>query len=295
MARDVESVGKVFDVLNVYDARDPTAVLPDARERARTASRRRVDAIGWHSGKRLDGLRVGVPQEYFPREISPSILEPVRRAIRSLKARGAVVVPTSMPNTGYALSAYYVLASAEASSCLARFDGIQYGSHVRPPPGTDIASSGTGALYAHSRTAGFGREVKKRILLGTYALSADAFDNYFLQAQRVRQRVKEDFDGVFGMRDHRLDEVEVEDGVQGDGVDVLLHPSAIQTAPELGLSGQGYVQDVLTVPASLAGVPGLSVPMSGEDGWPVGVSIVGQWGSEPLLFAVGQAVEDVQE
>ncbi|GLB41619.1 putative allows the formation of correctly charged Gln-tRNA(Gln) through the transamidation of misacylated Glu-tRNA(Gln) in the mitochondria [Lyophyllum shimeji] len=292
MAGCVEDTELVFDVLNVYDEKDPTAALPETREAARRACERRMEEMGWSEG-RLDGLRIGIPQEYFPAEMTDAVLQPLRRTIAGLQAKGAVVVPVSMPATAYALSAYYVLASAEASSCLARFDGVEYGLHVRPPPGTDLATTSTAELYALSRSAGFGREVKKRILLGTYALSADAFDNYFLQAQRVRQLVKDDFDRVFGIPDYR----QCTTGETGsEGVDVLVHPSAIQTAPRLDGEGGGgletYVQDVLTVPASLAGLPALSVPVAGE-GWPVGVSVVGQWGCESVVFAVGRAAERI--
>jgi len=218
----------------------------------------------------------------------------------------------TMKNTKYALSAYYVLASAEASSCLSRYDGVEYGLNVRAP----ADSTSTANIYAHSRTKGFGSEVRKRILLGTYALSADAFDNYFLQAQRIRQLVKEDFDKVFRVPDYRNSRflsssnnaLENKDA----GVDILLHPSAIQTAPLLenpvqagGNGIQTYLQDILTVPASLAGLPGLGVPMcTNRDGdglneiqretLPVGFSIIGQWGCEKMLFAVGRAVEGLQ-
>ncbi|RDB18444.1 Glutamyl-tRNA(Gln) amidotransferase subunit A, mitochondrial [Hypsizygus marmoreus] len=297
LAGTVFDVKRVFNVLNVYDAKDPTASTPEARRRAGEACSNRLHNLGLSTGS-LHGLRVGIPQEYFPEELTPAILRPLRRTLAALRKKGATIVPVSMPATSYALSAYYVLASAEASSCLARFDGVEYGLNVRPPPGTDIASSSVGALYAHTRSAAFGQEVQRRILLGTYALSADAFDNYFLQAQRVRQLVKDDFNRVFAAPNFQYSDT---GGVgSDDGVDVLIHPSAIQTAPLLDAGpdvdgqGQEYVQDVLTVPASLAGVPGLSVPMkvgAEGDGWPVGVSIIGQWGCEEMVFAVGQAVE----
>jgi len=131
----------------------------------------------------LKGLRVGIPQEYFPSELSPEIIEHVRSVLTALKVNGAIIVPVSLPSTSYALSSYYVLASAEASSNMARYDGIQYGSHVKPAPGTNLRKISN--VYAQTRSAGFGLEVQKRILLGTYSLSADAFDNYFLQAQRL--------------------------------------------------------------------------------------------------------------
>jgi aspartyl-tRNA(Asn)/glutamyl-tRNA(Gln) amidotransferase subunit A len=228
------------------------------------------------------------------------------------------VLPVSLPNTRYALSAYYVIASAEASSNLARYDGVQYGMHVPLPPDSVALSPGAG--YAHTRTAGFGAEAKRRILLGTYALTAEyapssaptfkishiefyiysAFDNYFLQAQRLRQCIRDDFMRVFRVPDPlsarpatRRNEA---------GVHILLHPSAVRTAPHLdeeqvdGLDT--YTQDVLTVPASLAGLPALSVPIAvrgGEgNGWPLGVSVVGQWGCERMALAVGATIEDAE-
>lgn len=120
---------------------------------------------------RLDGLRVGVPQEYFPAELSPDITSQIRQALTSLSNLGATIVPVSLPSTPYALSAYYVIASAEASSNLARYDGVRYGAQVPPPPGSD--NTRTSNVYAHTRDWGFGNEVKKRILLGTYALTAE--------------------------------------------------------------------------------------------------------------------------
>ncbi|KAF8639097.1 hypothetical protein AX17_001740 [Amanita inopinata Kibby_2008] len=283
LSRDVHSTKRIFDVLNVYDDKDPTAALEDVRKQAALDTVERMKEWNDVNGS-LQGLRVGVPQEYFPSEMSPVIRECVRRIIFGLQSRGATVVPVSMPSTSYALSAYYVIANAEASSNMARYDGVEYGLQVRPPPGADLTK--TARVYAHTRTAGFGREVQKRILLGTYALTADAFDNYFLQAQKVRQLVKEDFNKAFILPDH----LNKRSG-ERDGVDVLIHASAIRTAPPLAESGglSTYVQDVLTVPASLAGVPAVSVPAgSGEDGWPVGVSVVGQWGSEECLMRVGE-------
>jgi aspartyl-tRNA(Asn)/glutamyl-tRNA(Gln) amidotransferase subunit A len=134
--------------------------------------------------------------------------------------------------------------------------------------------------------------VQKRILLGTYALTADAFDNYFLQAQRVRQRIKTDFDSAFRVPNAQLSSPLP----NSDGVDILLHPSAIRTAPRLdsdATSGLGpYLQDVMTVPASLAGLPAVSVPAGlAADGWPVGVSVVGQWGSDELVMCIGKVIE----
>ncbi|KAI9440754.1 amidase signature enzyme [Lactarius indigo] len=293
IGKNVASTSQVFDVLSKFDERDPTAARSNTREKARElSSEQMVEGLSLDF-RDLTGLHIGIPQEYFPASLDNSIISPFRRVIRALKTRGATVLPVSLPNTRYALSAYYVIASAEASSNLARYDGVQYGTHVPLPPGA--ISRSPADVYAHSRTAGFGAEVKRRILLGTYALTADAFDNYFLQSQRLRQCIRDDFMRVFRVPNP----LAVSPMCNEAGVHVLLHPSAVRTAPRLdeqdGLDA--YTQDVLTVPASLAGLPALSVPIAAGaegDGWPLGVSIVGQWGCEKMVLAVGAAIEDVE-
>ncbi|KAJ7623717.1 amidase signature domain-containing protein, partial [Roridomyces roridus] len=283
MAKDVAGTKRVFDVLNAHDSKDPTSVSSAVRQLAAQEANK-----AWPTSS-LANLRIGIPQEYFPSELSDEVLTPVRAAIAGLQSQGATVVPVSLPSTPYALSAYYVISSAEASSNMARYDGVEYGLHVPPPPGSNLKN--TASIYAHTRSAGFGPEVQKRILLGTYALTADAFDNYFLQAQRVRQLVRDDFNQVFRARD-----VLTSSPANADGVDVLIHPSAIRTAPPLEASGDDgigtYVQDVLTVPASLAGLPALSVPVQ-KEGWPVGVSVVGQWGCDDVVLRVGGFLESL--
>jgi len=293
IGKDVASTSRVFDILSKFDERDPTAARSSTRENARElCSEEMVERLSSDSGD-LTGLRIGIPQEYFPASLDSSIVSPFRRVVRALKTRGATVLPVSLPNTPYALSAYYVIASAEASSNLARYDGVQYGLQVPLPPGAITRSPAD--VYAHTRTAGFGAEAKRRILLGTYALTADAFDNYFLQSQRLRQCIRDDF-----MRAFRVpNPLAVSPVHNEEGVHALLHPSAVCTAPHLdeqdGLDV--YTQDVLTVPASLAGLPALSVPIAAGaegDGWPLGVSIVGQWGCEKMILAIGSAIEDVE-
>ncbi|KEP49099.1 glutamyl-tRNA(Gln) amidotransferase subunit A [Rhizoctonia solani 123E] len=283
LASSVADVELVYGVLAQYDPRDPTSAPEDLRHAAKQKTMNKLPESG-----RLDGIKIGIPQEYFPHELDPASLVPFRTFLNTLQSRGAQLVSVSLPNTSYALSAYYVLASAEASSNLARYDGVRFGLRVDVAPGTDL-SDAAGA-YTATRTAGFGREVKKRVLLGTYALSADAFENYFLQAHRVRALVRSDFDRVFGKS-----VLTTHGDEQGSTVDVLVHPSAIRTAPRLDANPDAldaYVQDVLTVPASLAGLPALSVPCGyGPDGWPVGASIVGQWGSDQLVCRVGTSSE----
>ncbi|TFK48463.1 amidase signature enzyme [Heliocybe sulcata] len=293
LTRNTKDIADVFPVLNDYDAKDPTSIPLPVRAKAskllsvHTFSRWNRDA------SYLSGLRIGIPQEYFPAEIQSSVVSPIRALFTELRGLGATLVPVSLPSTSYALSAYYVIASAEASSNLARFTGIEYGTHVGPPPEADLTKASR--VYAHSRSNGFGREVQKRILLGTYALSADAFDNYFLQAQRVRKLVKRDFDHVFAVP-NVLSSSPSEASSQSK-VDVIMHPSAIRTAPPIDSGSESldtYVQDTLTVPASLAGLPALSVPAgTADDGWPVGVSVVGQWGCDELVLRVGEIVQAV--
>ncbi|RDX54136.1 amidase signature enzyme [Lentinus brumalis] len=296
LAQDVHTVRRVHNALAIYDSRDPTAAPSHIREKAAQLSRSHLQQT---QDDGLNGLRIGIPQEYFPTELQDNIVAPVRRILEQLRARGATLVPVSLPSTRYALSAYYVISSAEASSNLARYDGIEYGMRVEPPPGADLVK--TANVYAHTRSLGFGKEVQRRMLLGTYALSADAFENYFLQAQRVRKLIKADLDRVFCVPNA----LNGSPSAPADGVHVLLHPSAIQTAPKLpgkddanaeSSTLDAYVQDVMTVPASLAGLPAMSVPGGkGADGWPIGVSVVGQWGCDELVMRVGEVIESCQE
>ncbi|KAG8221144.1 amidase signature domain-containing protein [Butyriboletus roseoflavus] len=281
LSKSVDTVKEVFDVISVYDVRDPTAASPELRKMASSIVGSCLTQV--FSSVRtngLGGLRIGIPQEYFPLELDSSITSSLRTIIRSLRDAGASIRPVSLPAMQYALS-------------------------LRVPPPSGASRSKPSNVYAHSRSAGFGREVQKRILLGTYALTADAFDNYFLQAQRVRARIKADFNSVF--RHPCVHLTHPESFVPPDGVDVLLHPSAIRTAPRLaGKQDDGgewcdasstdeYLQDVMTVPASLAGLPALTVPVGlGEDGWPVGVSIVGQWGMDELVLRIGRVVEGIR-
>ncbi|KAG7094141.1 hypothetical protein E1B28_007753 [Marasmius oreades] len=311
MAKSTFQVRRAFDVLETPDPNDPTSVSKRLRE-ATAGVLREFSPLKRRSPFEDSQLRVGVPQEYFAQELSPSIYNSVRTILKALKDLGAQIIPVSLPSTSYALSAYYVLASAEASSNLARYDGIEYGTRIPLPPGSD--SRKASKVYSHTRTQCFGDEVRKRLLLGTYALTADAFDNYFLQAQKVRQLVRNDFDRVFRWPNLRTAEGLSSSSLSAEGVDVLIHPSAIRTAPLLPRETAStatkssmdpldtYLQDVLTVPASLAGLPALNIPVptiqddnvsadSDQDGWPVGVSIVGQWGCDRLVMDLGMVVE----
>ncbi|KAL9713419.1 Trimeric GatFAB AmidoTransferase(AdT) complex subunit [Leucoagaricus gongylophorus] len=173
LASNVCDIRRTFEVISIYDAKDPTSATSEVRAHASEELETRLSQ--WINDKKcrklLQNIRIGIPQEFFPSELTSSIINPVRHVIRSLRDQGALIIPVSLPTTSYALSSYYVLASAEAGSNLARYDGIQYGCHVRPPSGSDITKISDN--YALTRTKGFGDEVKRRILMGTYALVAE--------------------------------------------------------------------------------------------------------------------------
>ena len=220
----------------------------------------------------VNGLRIGVPAEYFAEGLDPEVREAVERAIDALRDGGAEIRSISLPHTRYAVPAYYVLATAEASSNLARFDGVRYG--YRKPGATTL-----GSMYRESRDAGFGAEVKRRILLGTYALSAGYYDAYYRKAQQVRRLLAEDFLKVFGSE-----------------VDAIVTPVAPTPAFKLGEKTDDplamYLADIYTVTASLAGICGLSVPAGvSREGLPIGVQILGAHFDEATVLRVGRSVE----
>ena len=222
----------------------------------------------------LSGLRVGVPREYFISGIQPEVETTVRAAIRQLEELGAEIKTVSLPHTEYALPVYYLIAPAEASANLARYDGIRFG-----------LSSDAGELlerYYKSRGAGFGAEVKRRIMLGTYALSAGYYDAYYGQAQKVRTLIKTDFDQAF------------------EDVDVIAAPIAPSTAFRFGEHSDDplamYLEDVFTLPANLAGVPGLAFPVGfDQQGLPVGMQLMGPHFREDLLLSTTHAYQMVTD
>lgn len=252
----------------------------------------------------LSQLTIGIPTEYNITELDPAIRATWAAAASALQAQGAKIVPVSLPTTKQALAAYYVLAPAEASSNLAKYDGVRYGARGE---GSDGAGQ---TLYSETRGAGFGEEVKRRILLGTYSLSSDAIDNYFVQAQRVRRLVRRDFDRVF-CRQNPLYEAEQFDLSDMDGataledkkgppqVDFLLCPTAPTFSPRLNdLEGQSsvdaYMNDVFTVPASLAGLPAISVPAKVEGSqFPAGLQLIGQSWDDHRMLLVAEQLSDL--
>jgi aspartyl-tRNA(Asn)/glutamyl-tRNA(Gln) amidotransferase subunit A len=261
-ARSVEDVACVLQAIAGHDPLDATSApepVPDF-----TAAARRG----------IEGLRIGVPKEYFPAGLDAEVAGAVRGAIDAAEGLGARLVEISLPHTGYAIPAYYIIATAEASSNLARYDGVRYG----------FRATGSGAtlsdLYVRTRTEGFGAEVKRRIMLGTYVLSAGYYDAYYLKGQKVRTLVRRDFETAF------------------ERVDAILTPTSPTPAFRFGEKVDDplsmYLSDVFTVTLNLAGLPGMSIPCGlSRDGLPIGVQIVGKPFDEATVLRVAGALEGV--
>jgi aspartyl-tRNA(Asn)/glutamyl-tRNA(Gln) amidotransferase subunit A len=257
-ATDVRGSARLMEVIAGHDRHDATSLNTP------------VGSYESACGASLKGLRVGIPEEYFAAGLSPDVESAVRAALSKLESDGCVVEPVKLPHTRFAVATYYVIATAEASSNLARFDGVRYGLRV--------ASKSLRDMYGATRDAGFGKEVKRRILLGTFVLSAGYYDAYYLRAQKVRTLIRRDFEEAFAR------------------VDVIASPTAPTTAFKLGEKVDDplamYLSDIYTLPASLAGVPALSVPCGlGADGLPIGLQLVAPALQESRLFTFASAVE----
>lgn len=229
-----------------------------------------------------------MPAEYNIQSLSTQVRDAWSRSLSRLQEAGHSVHELSLPSTKQALSAYYVLAPAEASSNLAKYDGVRYGTRATGP---DAAG---GVLFSQTRGQGFGDEVKRRILLGTYSLSSKAIDNYFIQAQKLRRLVQADFDRAFKLANPLLEA----GAASEDGVDVILTPTAPTLPPTLeDVARQSpiemYMNDVFTVPASLAGLPALSVPFRSDEGTRlrIGMQVLGQFGDDELVLEAGEVLE----
>jgi len=259
-AADVRSAARILEVIAGRDPADATTVDVPVGD---------YEAV---CGRSIKGMRIGLPQEYFADGLAQSVREAVERIAAAFQEQGAEVVPVSLPHTQYGISTYYVVATAEASSNLSRFDGVRFGLRVEEP-GADLAR-----MYRETRGAGFGPEVKRRIMLGTYALSSGFYDAYYRKAQQVRTLIRQDFDHVFA------------------NVDALLTPCTPTAAFGLGEKAhsplQMYLADVYTLPASLAGICGMSIP-AGRDtqGLPLGAQLLAPSFREEVLFQLGSAWE----
>ncbi|NUQ12104.1 MAG: Asp-tRNA(Asn)/Glu-tRNA(Gln) amidotransferase subunit GatA [Gemmatimonadaceae bacterium] len=255
--KTVDDAAHGLSVIAGHDERDSTSIdlpVPDFRAAARES---------------LEGLVIGRPREYFPDTLDPRIRDVCDAAAERLRGLGAVVRDVSLPHTSLAIPVYYIVAPAEASSNLARFDGVRYGLR--------LAGDGLTGMYEATRSGGFGAEVTRRILLGTYVLSAGYYDAYYRKAMAIRALIRQDFVRVFA-----------------DGVHVLLTPTAPTTAFRLGAISdpyEMYLSDIYTATANLAGIPGISVPGGTVDGLPVGVQFLATHFDEYRLFAAAYALE----
>ena len=222
----------------------------------------------------LQGLRIGLPKEYFGAGLDPRIADLVQASVKELEKLGAVIKEISLPNMQHAIPAYYVIAPAEASSNLSRFDGVRFGYRCENPK--DLTD-----LYKRSRGEGFGSEVQRRIMVGTYALSAGYYDAYYLKAQKIRRLIKNDFMAAF------------------EGVDVILGPTTPNLAWKIGAKNAdpvaAYLEDVYTITANLAGLPGLSMPAGFVDGLPVGVQLLAPYFQEGRLLNVAHQYQQVTD
>ncbi|KAI4718618.1 A subunit of putative glutamyl-tRNA amidotransferase [Aureobasidium sp. EXF-10727] len=293
LTRTVGHARDIFNALDGFDHMDPTSLAKTIRDKIASQT------TAWSKDRKL---RIGIPLDYNTASLSPEVRSTWSRLLSTLQDAGHSLHSVSLPSTHQALSAYYVLAPAEASSNLAKYDGVRYGNRTSGPdanPKQDLP------LFAATRGEGFGPEVQRRILLGAYTLSSEAMDNYFVQAQRVRRLVQMDFDNVFALQNPLLD-ARTEQSSDATTVDVLIAPTAPTLPPTLAevekLSPvEMYMNDVLTVPASLAGLPALSVPVKLQGGAKeagdvdsVGMQVIGQFGDDALVLQVGQRIESLQ-
>jgi aspartyl-tRNA(Asn)/glutamyl-tRNA(Gln) amidotransferase subunit A len=259
ITKDVEDAAILLQIIAGHDSRDSTSIdhsVPDYRAAMRDP---------------IKGLRLGIPREYFVDGMHPDVEAAVRTAIQTCSELGAEIREVSLPHTEYGVAAYYIIAPAEASSNLARYDGVKYG--LRAPKAGDLLS-----MYRMSRSEGFGAEVKRRIMLGTYVLSAGYYDAYYRKASQVRTLIRQDFLNAF------------------ETCDALLAPvapiPAFRIGEKLDDPLQMYLSDVLTLPASLAGIPGLSVPCGfSSEGLPIGLQILGPHLREDLILRIGHQFE----
>lgn len=259
IARDVRDAAIMLKSMASVDPKDTTSVdlpVPDYEKAV---------------GKSIKGLRVGIPKEYRADGMSSEIEALWDKGAQWLKEQGAEIVEISLPHTKYALPAYYIVAPAEASSNLARYDGVRYGLRV---PGDDIVD-----MYENSRAAGFGPEVQRRILIGTYVLSAGYYDAYYVRAQKIRTLIKRDFELAWAK------------------VDVVLTPATPSPAfapGEISDPVQMYLNDIFTVTVNMAGLPGIAVPAGiSKDGLPLGLQLIGKAFDEETLFKAAAAIEQV--
>ena len=267
MANSAEDCGLLLNVMAGFDEKDSTSLDRPAEDYTRLLNEPTAD-------KPLAGLRIGLPKEFFGEGCDAPVMAAVQEAIAEYRRLGAETVEVSLPNSGLSVPAYYVIAPAEASSNLSRFDGVRYG--YRAPEYGDLND-----MYAKSRAQGFGAEVKRRILIGAYVLSHGYYDAYYLQAQRIRRLIADDFTAAFKQ------------------CDVILGPTSPSTAFKLGEKAadpvQMYLSDIYTIAVNLAGLPGMSLPCGFADGLPVGMQLIGNYFDEARLLNVAHRYQQATD
>ena len=260
--KDVADCAQVFNAIAGHDPKDSTSAEFDV-----------PDYTKYLTGD-VKGMRIGIPKEYFVKGTDPGVQKLISETIKKFEEMGAVCEETSLPHTEYALPVYYLLATAEASSNLARYDGVRYG--YRDESAEDIVT-----MFMRTRAEGFGSEVKRRIMLGTYALSSGYYDAYYLKALKVRTLIKQDFDQAF------------------ERFDIILSPTSPTTAFKIGDKTDDpmkmYLSDIFTISLNLAGIPGISVPCGFVDGLPVGLQLIAKPFGEGTLFQAAHAFEQNTE
>jgi aspartyl-tRNA(Asn)/glutamyl-tRNA(Gln) amidotransferase subunit A len=263
LTKDVEDAALIAEVISGRDDQDSTSIkvgVPDYRAQMKNGIR---------------DLKLGLPKEYFIEGVDPQVKKSIDEAVKTLNSLGAEIVECSLPHTDYATATYYILATAEASSNLARYDGVQYGHRAK-------TFSNLVDMYFQTRAEGFGQEVKRRIILGTYVLSSGYYDAYYLKAQKVRTLIKRDFEEAFKV------------------CDAILTPTSPTCAFKIGEKVdnplQMYLSDIFTISTNLAGIPGISVPCGfSKEGLPIGLQILGKHFNESTLFKVAYAFEQATE
>ncbi|PIQ79671.1 Asp-tRNA(Asn)/Glu-tRNA(Gln) amidotransferase GatCAB subunit A [Candidatus Peregrinibacteria bacterium CG11_big_fil_rev_8_21_14_0_20_41_10] len=270
MASSLDTVGALTKT--VYDAALVLGAIAGSHRLDTTAPNVKVDAYLGGINNSIKGMRIGLPKEYFSESVEPDVRARVMEAVEVLKNEGAIIKEVSLPMTKYGVAVYYIISPSEVSSNMARFDGVRYGPRLGEDP-QDLYE-----FYLKNRGKGFGPEMKRRIMMGTYALSAGYYDAYYLKAQKVRTLICQDFEQVF------------------EEVDVLAAPVSPFPAFKIGAKSDDpvamYNADALTIPSAIAGLPGLSVPCGNTtDGLPVGLQLMSPQWSEAKLLNVGHAYE----